>query len=464
MRSLRIGLLLGIRQIQRASIWTTTLIIFVMMLTFLNLIAVSGILVGLIEGAERAVRAESLGDVIISELDGEDHIRETPALTRQLAAFPEIDTYSVRYEGTGVLEANYKQRRDLTGERDIASVAVTGIEPAREDAMSGLSDSLIAGEYLDPDEEGYILVGAYYIEEYAEQFGDVFDTVENIEVGDAVRLSVGDVSKEFIVKGIIRSKVDEVTLNTYIPEREFRRMFGRLDRSADQIVIRTEPGVSEDALRSALSSSGLGAFGKIQTYDEAKPKFITDIKNTMNLLGTFIGSIGIVVASITIFIIIFINALSRRRHIGILKGIGIERRAIEIAYVLQAAFYALTGSALGALTTYLVLIPYFHKNPINFPFSDGILVAPPDETLVRFAVLFLVTLIAGFVPAWLIARQNTLNAILGIASTGYGHYYQSNEHPPPLRQRRAHRLGAQRHRHGGRSGGVCGDHGKVRSR
>ena len=51
MRSLRIGLLLGLRQIQRASIWTTSLIIFVMMLTFLNLIAVSGILVGLIEGA-----------------------------------------------------------------------------------------------------------------------------------------------------------------------------------------------------------------------------------------------------------------------------------------------------------------------------------------------------------------------------------------------------------------------------
>lgn len=40
MRNLRIGLLLGLRQIQRANKWTTLLIIFVMMLTFLNLIAV----------------------------------------------------------------------------------------------------------------------------------------------------------------------------------------------------------------------------------------------------------------------------------------------------------------------------------------------------------------------------------------------------------------------------------------
>src|SRR6056297_3728964 len=56
MRVLRIGFLLGFRQIQRANYWTTALIIFVMMLTFLNLIAVSGILVGLIAGSERAVQ------------------------------------------------------------------------------------------------------------------------------------------------------------------------------------------------------------------------------------------------------------------------------------------------------------------------------------------------------------------------------------------------------------------------
>jgi ABC-type antimicrobial peptide transport system permease subunit len=143
------------------------------------------------------------------------------------------------------------------------------------------------------------------------------------------------------------------------------------------------------------------------------PKFLADIKNTFNLLGTFIGSIGIIVASITIFIIIFINALARRRHIGILKGIGVEARVIEIAYVIQAAFYALLGSLLGALLTYGVLIPYFDKNPIKFPFSDGILVAPTEETFFKFLILFAITLVAGYLPAKLITRQNTLNAILG---------------------------------------------------
>ncbi len=384
-----------------------------MALTFLNLIAVSGILVGLIVGAERAVREDSLGDIIISAKDGEDRILETERIVREISAYPEVINYSVRYEGGGILEANYKQRRDLNGDPDIANIKVTGIDPIQENAMTGISDVLIAGEYLDPDEEGYILMGAFYIKEYAAQFSDIFETVEGVKPGDTVRVTVGEVSKEFIIKGIIQSKVDEVTLNTYIPEREFRRLFNRVDRNADQIVLRLNDPSTNTEVKQAMIDSGLGDLAKIQTYEEGVPKFLTDIKNTFNVLGTFIGSIGIVVASITIFIIIFINALARRRFIGILKGIGIDRRAIEIAYVIQAGVYAFMGSLIGVVITYGLLIPYFDANPINFPFSDGILVADPFGTFIRFIILFVITLMAGYIPAWLIAKGNTLNAILG---------------------------------------------------
>lgn len=412
MRSLRIGLLLGLRQIQRASLWTTLLIIFVMMLTFLNLIAVSGVLVGLIEGAERAVREDALGDIIIGPKDDEDRILETETFVRELSHYPEISAFSVRYNAGASIEANYKERRDLSGERDTASVQVTGIDPIKEDEMTHLSEFVIEGEYLDPNEEGHILIGAYYLKKYAELFGDIFDTVD-VEAGDTVRLTVGDVSKEFIVKGIIESKVDEINLATFIPEREFRRLFNRLDRNADQIVARTQEPEQNTVVVASLRDNGLGEQAKILTFEENLPKFLIDIKKTFDVLGAFIGSIGIIVASITIFIIIFINALSRRRHIGILKGIGIDRSVIEIAYVIQAAFYALAGSLLGALMTYGVLVPYFEENPIQFPFSDGILAADPMGTFYKFLILFVITLIAGFLPAWLIVRQNTLNSILG---------------------------------------------------
>ena len=413
MRSIRIGLLLGLRQIQRTSVWTTILIIFVMMLTFLNLIAVSGILVGLIEGAERAVRENALGDIIVQALDDEDRILETDAFVKTIQTYPEISAYAVRYHGGATMEANYKERRDLSGERDTAAVTVNGIDPDTEISMSELNTLVVDGDYLDENDQGKILIGVYFLKRYAEKFGDVFDTVENVYPGDQVRLTIGDVSKEFTVKGIVESKVDEVNFAVYIPEREFRRLFGRLDRNADSIVIRLSDPDNTQEVADSMRAGTLSTYGKIQTYEESLPKFLIDIKNTFNMLGTFIGLIGLVVASITIFIIIFINALSRRRHIGILKGIGIERKAIEVAYVIQAAFYALTGSLLGVLLTYGFLVPHFEEHPIQFPFSDGILAADPESTFWKFIILFVVTVIAGFVPAWMIARQNTLNSILG---------------------------------------------------
>jgi ABC-type lipoprotein release transport system permease subunit len=384
-----------------------------MMFTFLNLIAVSGILVGIIVGAERAVRESAIGDIVITPLAGENDILHTTNFIRTLDTYPEVETYSVRQKGSALLEANYKERRDLSNERDTATIILTGIDPENEDAMTHLSDFVIDGEYLNPDEEGYILIGVYYLKEYAQKFGDVFDSVTDIKPGDTVRISMNGISKEMIVKGLVNSKVDEISLNTYIPEREFRRLFGKLDQNADQIVMRLDTPTQNTAVKAALVQSGLGEYAKIQTFEESLPKFLIDMKDTFNVLGTFIGSIGIVVASITIFIIIFINALARRRHIGILKGIGVSANAIEIAYVLQAAFYALLGSLIGAFVTYGILIPYFDANPIQFPFSDGILVADPLSTFYKFVTLFLITLVAGYLPAKIITRQNTLNAILG---------------------------------------------------
>ena len=115
----------------------------------------------------------------------------------------------------------------------------------------------------------------------------------------------------------------------------------------------------------------------------------------------------------TIFIVVFINAITRRKYIGIMKGIGINGGAIRMSYVFQSAFYALFGSAIGLFLVYGFLVPFINEHPIDFPFSDGILVAPVDQTLYRVGLLVFSTIIAGYIPAWMIIRKNTLDSILG---------------------------------------------------
>lgn len=413
MRDLRIGLFLGLRQIQRANLWTTLLIIVVILFTFLNLVALSGILIGIVDGALKGVRSEALGDITINPLDGETRIQETQRLVEELKTYPEIASFSERFTGLATVEANYKERRSLSAEPDIVAVTVTGINPEAEEGTTKLSSLIREGSYLDSSESGYILIGKYNIDRYAAEFGDVFESLENIYPGDTVRVTVGDQSREFIVKGIVDSKVDLVSIGVYIPEKEFRRMFDRADYNANQIAIKLKPGYDEIAVRDQLRKSDLVTLAKINGFNEDIPKFIVDVRKTFDILGLFTGAIGLLVASITIFIVIFINALSRRRQIGILKAIGITRRTIEYAYITQATFYAVAGSALGIAITYFILIPYFLENPINFPFSYASLSIQADDMFIRASALLVVTLIAGFVPAWMITRQNTLNSILG---------------------------------------------------
>ena len=65
-----VGWFLSKRQVKGSNKSTTFLIIFIMMLTFLNLVVVSGILIGLIEGGNRANKDQYTGDLIVTTLVG----------------------------------------------------------------------------------------------------------------------------------------------------------------------------------------------------------------------------------------------------------------------------------------------------------------------------------------------------------------------------------------------------------
>jgi len=361
-------------------------------------------------------------------LADESSIQSTGMIQSTLESLPIVQDFTVRYKSGATIEANYRERRDFSALPNSVGVNIVGIDPEREESVTGLSESLVEGQMLESDESGYILLGSTFIRRYS-NFSDLFEPLDEVYPGDRVKVSVtgkgltfssdlsGDSTassntQEFIVKGIVKSKVDEVSLAAFVTESDYRRLTGDTSLNAQEIAIKKADGYEDQYVKQVLVSYGFSNLAKIQTAAEAIPKFLDDIKQTFSILGTAIGGIGLVVSAITIFIVIYINALTRRKFIGILKGIGISGTAIEIAYVLQSVFYVLIGSLIGALIVYGLLVPVIAANPIDFPFSDGILVADPLPTFNRFLILFFVTVIAGYLPARLIVKKNTLDSIL----------------------------------------------------
>lgn len=411
----RVGWYLAQRQIKRASPWTTGLVVFVMVLTFLNLVVVTGILVGLVQGISNLYRDQETGDVVISTPKTENYIEHSQEVIQFVQELPQVRQYSARYITGGQIEANYKTRTDQNQKPNQTGANIIGVDPIAENQFSHLGSFVGEGSYLAPTDYDEILIGSQLIDRYAFG-GDVpgITPLKNIYPGTKVRVTINGSTREMTVKGIITTTANSpLAVGVYMPADELRELMGRDDFNVNQIAIRLKNGVDPDQFSSLLKGSGVGSVATVQTFDEAIPSGVEEIKATFAMLGNAISSVGLVVASITIFIVIFINAVTRRKFIGILKGIGISTAAIEISYMFQSFFYALIGSAIGLLILYGFLVPYISAHPIVLPISNVILVAPVPDTFVRIALLMVATIIAGYIPARMIVRKNTLESILG---------------------------------------------------
>lgn len=412
----RVAFFLAVRQIRRASIWTTSLMVLIMTLIFLNLTVVSGVLVGLIQSSVEAAKDRYSGDLVVTNLRQNPYIERSDEIMSVIRNLPQVDGVIGRVVAGGKINADYRRilREDETPNATNASIG--GIEPLNEDAQTGLAKYVLEGNYLDDNDRDGILIGAFLIRELTPVDSPGFEQLRNVKIGQRMKVTVGGNSKEFYVRGIMKSKIDQIDARIIMNQSELRKLIGRSDYNLDEIAIRLKPGSSyQDVLevKEILLRNGFDSSANIQTFEEALPKFLKDMTAMFGMLGNLIGLIGVVVAGITVFIVIFVNAITRRKFIGILKGIGVHSRAIQMSYVMQSIFYAVIGSGIGMALLYGMLVPYFNAHPINFPFSDGTIYAPLSGSIIRACILLVVSMFAGFIPAWMIVKRNTLDSILG---------------------------------------------------
>ncbi len=412
-KTLRVASFIALRDILRGNRWASALTILLITLTFVNLVVVGGVLVGLIESSSLSNRVRYSSDVILSPLSEKSYIEQSPSIISAIASMPDVVRYSARYAEPGRITAGYKTKMNPKDLPDYANMVVAGIDPAAEQVLTGIADKIIEGRFLRPGEFGTIVLGANLLRKYLPIDSPGIQTLDVKGVGEKVLLTINGNKKELSIVGILKSKVGELDQRAFMNAAELRPLIGRNDLNVDEIAVKA---INDDAIPriiAALTARGTGTFARVQAWDAAQPKFIQDIKDTFALLGNIIGSVGVIASSITIFIIVFVNAIVRRKQIGILKAIGVNSNAIELAYVVQSLFYAAVGIGLGLAISFLAIKPYIDRHPINFPFSDGIIATTWQGTLARLLALLAATLLAGYIPAKLVVRKNTIDAILG---------------------------------------------------
>jgi putative ABC transport system permease protein len=125
------------------------------------------------------------------------------------------------------------------------------------------------------------------------------------------------------------------------------------------------------------------------------------------------NAIGLLIAFVIIFVVIYVNIVNKKRQIGVQKAIGIEQNVIVTSFVLQAMLYAGIGVILGYAFVRFGLVPYTVSNPVQIPLGAMSLRLDDAEAINRAVLLFLASIIGSVIPAYKLAQKDLLDLIWG---------------------------------------------------
>ena len=178
--------------------------------------------------------------------------------------------------------------------------------------------------------------------------------------------------------------------------------------------MRTEGSGSEDFYAAEVEAALAGLADDVQVrtwrdYGSATRAVVS----SFNMVTSLISGIGLFVAAIVMFIVLYIQVVNKRRQIGILRAIGMRSRLIVGSYLFQASFYVIAGIVVGWLIYTFGIEPYFLLSPLDTPMGPLSLVVEHQTVLNAVIGLVLAAFLAGLLPVLTILRQGIIQTIWG---------------------------------------------------
>lgn len=405
MNDLKTALFIAFKSIFKGNKSAFTLLVFILSLSFLNMMFISGILNGLENLFLRTIIDTYASHITISPQEkpqAKRFILNQNEVRAEIESIPGVVATTRHYALAGSLIYD----KDKNGQPKTVSGAIVGIDPGPESKVLNIDKFVIAGQHLTDTDTDKILLssalaGGYDIPAPSDLGG--------AKVGDKVQITYSNgVMRTYTVKGIYNDSIG--IFETFISAKEAESVLN-VYNSASQILVKVDLNKNPVSVYQKKISQLLPTL-KVQTYQDLLGSFKSFL-DALGLISIIVSAISVLVAAITIFVIIYINAISKRRQIGILKAIGIKQRIIILSYLFQSAFYAVCGVVIGSFFVFLVLTPLLRAHPINVVFGYLYLVHNPLTIIGGIVSLIVAGLLAGFLPARLVAKEDILKAIWG---------------------------------------------------
>ena len=291
---------------------------------------------------------------------------------------------------------------------------IIGIDPSREDNMTGLKKRLIKGNYLSPGDDGVLIAQG---------------------IANLLKISTGDdliiygqgyhgqiAAARLPVAGIVDLPFPELNNSmVYLNLDEARDVFSAYNRITSLAVmvdsVRNLPSVADNVRKIT------GEEFTIMTWDEMLPDLVQNIKLD-NASGIIMIIILYIVIAFGVFGTVMMMTSERQKEFGILISVGMKKSRLIAVTTVESIFISLLGVVAGILGSIPVIL-YLHFNPIHMTGDaakafETIGVEPimnfstdPQILLTQSVVVLIIALATAIYPVLFIKRIQPAKAIHG---------------------------------------------------
>lgn len=390
------------RRGSRAILFLTPIVIG---LSIANLVFFDGLFGGLFKAVDRMVLDTLFSNVVIEPEEGHQYIVSADQAVSAIQHIPGVTGVSAHYKGR--ISLRFDRNHDG---RDVrrGDYAVTSVEVANERAIMTIPDHMVAGRYLNDSDRNGIVIGNEVAGGPTAFFPKI--GLGGVQVGDELLATYANgVTRRYTVVGIYRTGHDASDAIVYVTHKEMETVLGVRD-VANEIMVRTKPD-TEESVVAAIRAAGLRK-ERITTWKDFL-NYLATMTRSFDFLKIVTSLVAMIVVNVTVFIVMFINVMTRRRQLGILRAIGLGEGAVILSFMLQTALYCLAGFAVMCAIIFGGVVPYIAAHPLDVGFGSFVLEISVSDVAVATGIVFATNILASWIPAWVVTRGSIIKAIWG---------------------------------------------------
>ena len=314
----------------------------------------------------------------------------TDSLIKKIEDVEEITHYSPRLESFALASSS-----DIT-----KGTLVIGIDPEKEDKVTGVSKWLKKGSYLKPGDQGILL--AADLAKYLQL--DVNDTL--IMLGQGFHgISAAGI---FPVRGILEFSSPELNKVIYMELSTCQEFYSAYNRVTSLVIMLKDHYDIPIALKKMKES--IHTPYDVMTWGEMQPELVQLIEAD-RAGGVIMKVILYMIIGFGIFGTIMMMIQERRREMGVMVAIGMKRIKLGNILFLETILIGFLGVFTGILGSFPI-IGYYYNNPIRLTGEAAkAMIDMGIEPLLTFSwippvfynqalTVFILTLLIGFYPVY----------------------------------------------------------------